>query len=173
MVSQVGGHLCSCDFTCVAICTVEWNSFDSVFRSFETTANKFVGVVGVVHALETVPRILSCVDLSHKRIVEIAFSGPASRVSRAASWATFMTALTVLTSLTSLLSYKRAANWRVLQSLFRSTVVRFFAKADSAFLTLIDSMAQAVVIFKASFAYIAARLAILVDRVLHRLEHIA
>ena len=117
--------------------------------------------------------ILSCVDLSHKRIVEIAFSGPASRVSRAASWATFMTALTVLTSLTSLLSYKRAANWRVLQSLFRSTVVRFFAKADSTFLTLIDSMAQTVVIFKASFAYIAARLAILVDRVLHRLEHIA
>ena len=33
-------------------------------------------------------------------------------------------------------------------------------------------MAMAIVIFKASFAHIAARLTIIVDRILHRLEHI-
>ena len=44
--------------------------------------------------------------------------------------------------------------------------------ADATLLTLVDPMAVATVIFKASFAHITARLAVFVDRVVHRLEHI-
>ena len=112
------------------------------------------------------------VDFSHKRKIVVASSWSASGVSRAAPWATF---LTTLTSLTSLLNHHRTANLRVPQRVLRFIVVRriFRASADSTFIALIDPMAMAIVIFKASFAHIAARLAIIVDRVLHRLKHIA